>query len=131
MQAPKYHIYIEYAELEKSGFRFNLPQEELKRTFSEPFSAGKPFWFLGRLLNPLKVTKAVLFWSYETADKLRLPNQDNLVAAKDKKYVMESIEKGKLGESRRRKAKEPKPAHILRREKRREECAGHGSQLPK
>ncbi len=96
MQAPKYHIYIEYAELEKSGFRFNLPQEELKRTFSEPFSAGKPFWFLGRLLNPLKVTKAVLFWSYETADKLRLPNQDNLVAAKDKKYVVESIEKGKV-----------------------------------
>ena len=51
---------------------------------------------MGRLLNPIKVTKAVLFWSYETADKLTLPNQENLVAAKDKKYLIENIIKGKV-----------------------------------
>ncbi len=96
MQVPKYHIYIEYAESAQSGIRFNISQEELVRTFSTPFTAGLPFWFMGRLLKPIKVTSAVLFWSYETADKLNLPNQENLVAAKDKKYVIESILKGKV-----------------------------------
>ena len=57
---------------------------------------GQPFWFLGKLLNPTKVIKAVIFWSYQTADKLTLPNQENLVAAKDKKYLIESILKGKV-----------------------------------
>jgi predicted nucleotide-binding protein len=93
---PKYHIYIEYAEPEKSGVRFNVPQEELVRTFSSPFTAGQPFWFMGRLLNPQKVAKAAIFWSYETADKLTLPNKENLVAAKDKKYLIENITKGKV-----------------------------------
>jgi predicted nucleotide-binding protein len=93
---PKYHIYVEYAELEKSGIRFNVPQEELVRTFSSPFTMGKPFWFLGKLLNPNKVLKAIIFWSYQTADKLTLPNQENLVAAKDKKCVIENILKGKV-----------------------------------
>jgi predicted nucleotide-binding protein len=93
---PKYHIYVEYAEPGKSGVRFNIPQEELVRTFSTPFTAGQPFWFMGKLLNPLKVNKAVIFWSYETADKLTLPNQENLVAAKDKKYLLNSILKGKV-----------------------------------
>ena len=51
---------------------------------------------MGKLLNPQKVNKAVIFWSYETADKLTLPNQENLVAAKDKKYLLESILKGKV-----------------------------------
>ena len=96
MSLPKYHIYIEYAEPEKSGLRFNVPQEELDRTFATPFAAGQPFWFMGRLLNPIKVTKAVIFWSNETADKLKLPNQENLVASKDKKYLIESIIKGKV-----------------------------------
>ena len=49
-----------------------------------------------RLLNPLKVTKAVIFWSYEAADKLTLPNQENLVAAKDKKYLIDAVQKGKV-----------------------------------
>ncbi len=93
---PKYHIYVEYAEPGKSGIRFNVPQEELVRTFSTSFTAGQPFWFMGKLLNPLKVNKAVIFWSYETADKLTLPNQENLVAAKDKKYLLDSILKGKV-----------------------------------
>lgn len=93
---PKYHIYVEYAEPDKSGIRFNVPQEELVRTFALPFTAGQPFWFVGRLLNPHKVVKAVIFWSYQTADKLTLPNQENLVVAKDKKYALESILKGKV-----------------------------------
>ena len=97
MQAPpKYHIYVEYAEPDKSGVRFNVPQEELVRTFSSPFSMGQPFWFLGKLLNPTKVIKAVIFWSYQTADKLTLPNQENLVSAKDKKNLIENILKGKV-----------------------------------
>ncbi len=93
---PKYHIYVEYAEPGKSGIRFNVPQEELVRTFSTPFAAGQPFWFMSKLLNPLKVNKAVIFWSYETADKLTLPNQESFVAAKDKKYLLDSILKGKV-----------------------------------
>ncbi len=96
LSLPKYHIYVEYAEPEKSGVRFNLSQEELNRTFATPYAAGQPFWFMGRLLNPIKVTKVVLFWSYITADKIALPNQENLVAAKNKKYLIESIVKGKV-----------------------------------
>jgi predicted nucleotide-binding protein len=96
LPTPKYHIYIEYAESDKSGIRFNVSQEELVRTFSTPFTAGQPFWFMGRLLNPLKVTQAIVFWSYETADKLKLLNQESLVAAKDKKYLVENILKGKV-----------------------------------
>ncbi|XHH07940.1 MAG: TIR domain-containing protein [Candidatus Bathyarchaeia archaeon] len=95
MPLPKYHVYIEY-EVEKSGIRFNLTHEELNRTFAEPFNAGQPFWFMGRLLNPAKVNKAVVFWSYETADKLKLPNGENLVVAKDKKCLIDCIEKSKV-----------------------------------
>jgi predicted nucleotide-binding protein len=57
---------------------------------------GQPFWFVGKLLNPNKVIKAIIFWSYQTADKLTLPNQENLVVAKDKKYLIENILKGKV-----------------------------------
>jgi predicted nucleotide-binding protein len=96
LQVPKYHVYIEYAEAEKSGIRFNISYEELVRTFSTPFNACQPFWFMGKLLNPLKAQKTVVFWSYETADKLHLPNQENLVSAKDKKYLVDSIAKGKV-----------------------------------
>ena len=96
LSLPKYHIYVEYSEPEKSGVRFNVSQEELDRTFATPFAAGQPFWFMGRLLNPIKVTKVVLFWSHVTADKLSLPNQENLVVAKDKKYLIECIVKGKV-----------------------------------
>jgi len=96
VQVPKYHIYLEYAEPDKFGMRFNVLQEELVRTFSSPFSVGQPFWFLGKLLNPTKVIKAIIFWSYQTADKLTFPNQENLVAAKDKKYLIENILKGKV-----------------------------------
>jgi predicted nucleotide-binding protein len=96
MPIPKYHIYLEYAELDKSGYRYNLTEEELQRTFTSPYMEGKPFWFQGRLLNPHKVTKTVIFWSYTSADKLKLPNQENLLVAKDKKYAADAIEKGKV-----------------------------------
>ncbi len=96
MPAPKYHIYLEYAEADKSGFRFNITQEELIRTFADPINEGKQFWHLGRLLNPMKVKKAVIFWSYDEANMLDLPNFESIVAAKDKKYVVEQIEKGKV-----------------------------------
>jgi predicted nucleotide-binding protein len=93
---PKYHIYIEYSEPDKSGIRFNLSNAELVGAFQEPFTNGDPFWFIGRLLNPIKVVKVVIFWSYQTADQLRLPNQESLVATKDKKYLIDNILKGKV-----------------------------------
>jgi predicted nucleotide-binding protein len=96
MQSPKYHIYLGYTEADKSGFRFNITQEELQRTFADPINEGKQFWFLGRLLNPIKVTKAVIFWSYDEANLLDTPDHESIVAGKDKKYVVESIEKGKV-----------------------------------
>ncbi len=96
MQVPKYHIYIEYSEPDKSGFRFNVSRAELIGAFQEAFANGEPFWFMGRLLNPIKVTKIVIFWSYQTADQLRLPNLESLVAAKDRKYVIDNILKGKV-----------------------------------
>ena len=96
VQTPKYHIYVEYSEPDKSGFRFNVSHAELVGAFSEAFANGESFWFIGRLLNPIKVAKVVIFWSYETADKLRLPNHENLIGAKDKKYVIDNILKGKV-----------------------------------
>lgn len=96
LSLPKYHVYIEYVEPDKSGIRFNINLEELNRTFTEPFNAGQPFWFMSRLLNPVKVNKAVIFWSYESADKLKLPNGEKLVAAKDKTYLIECVQKSKI-----------------------------------
>ena len=51
---------------------------------------------MGRLLKPIKVAKVVIFWSYKTADQLRLPNNESLIAAKDKKYVIDNVLKGKI-----------------------------------
>jgi predicted nucleotide-binding protein len=96
VQVPRYHIYIEYSEPDKSGVRFNVSNAELAGSFQEPFANGQPFWFMGRLLNPIKVTKVVIFWSYQKADKLWLPNHESLVAAKDKKYLIDNIQKGKV-----------------------------------
>jgi predicted nucleotide-binding protein len=96
LPTPKYHIYVQYAEPDKTGFRFNLTGEELNRTFVEYYSGGRPFWFLGRLLMPAKVVKAVLFWSYEPADKLKLPSGESLVACKDKNYQIECILKSRV-----------------------------------
>jgi predicted nucleotide-binding protein len=96
LSIPKYHIYIEYSEPDKSGIRFNVSRAELVGRFQEPFTNGAPFWFLGRLLNPVKVVKVAIFWSYETADKLRLPNHETFIASKDKKYVIDNIIKGKV-----------------------------------
>ncbi len=96
MPTPKYHIYLEYAEIDKSGYRFNLTHEELQRTFTDPYLEGKPFWFQGRLLNPIKVTKTLIFWSYIEANHLRLPNMENLVLTKDKKYAADAIAASKV-----------------------------------
>ena len=96
VQTPKYHIYIEYSEPGKSGFRFNVSHAELTGSFQESFANGEHFWFMGRLLNSIKVVKIVIFWSYQTADQLHLPNHESLVAAKDKKYVIDSVLKGKV-----------------------------------
>jgi predicted nucleotide-binding protein len=96
VQTPKYHIYIEYSEPDKSGFRFNVSRSELTGGFQESFAKGEPFWFMGRLLNPIRVTKIVIFWSHQTADQLHLPNNESLIAAKDKKYLIDNILKGKV-----------------------------------
>jgi predicted nucleotide-binding protein len=96
LPTPKYNIYVQYVETDKTGFRFNLTHEELNRTFTEYYNAGRPFWFLGRLLDPAKVIKAIIFWSYETADKLILPNQESLACSRDTKYQIENILKSKV-----------------------------------
>ena len=96
MQTPKYHIYIEYSDPDKSGFRFNISRPELIGKIQEPFANGEPFWFMGHLLNPIKVTKIVIFWSYQTADQLHLPNNESFIVAKDKKYVIDNVLKGKV-----------------------------------
>jgi len=97
MPTPKYHIYLECdGNIENSGMRFNLSAEELDRTFLTPFKAGKTFWFLGKLLNPAKVQKAVIFWSYEDGGALVLPNREMVAGHKDKKFVMEKICAGKV-----------------------------------
>ena len=97
MNPPKYHVYIEYADTkEKPAMRFNLTQEELDRTFVTPYIGGKLFWFCGKLLNPQKVAKAIIFWSYESADKLVLPNREEVANHPDKKFVMDYILRGKV-----------------------------------
>src|SRR5208283_4756080 len=47
-------------------------------------------------LNPIKVAKIVIFWSYQTADQLHLPNHESLIEAKDKKYLIDNVLKGKV-----------------------------------
>ena len=96
VQTPKYHIYIEYSEPDKSGFRFNVSRAELMGKIQEPFVNGESFWFVGHLLNPIKVAKIVIFWSYQTADQLHLSNLESLIATKDKKHLIDSILKGKV-----------------------------------
>jgi hypothetical protein len=94
---PKYNVYIEYADAkEKPNIRFNLSEEELVRTFVTPYASGNPFWFCGRLLSRSKVAKAIIFWSYESADKLVLPNREEVAGHKDKKFVVDYILRGKV-----------------------------------
>ncbi len=94
---PKYHIYLEYPfGKDTSGIRFNLSHEELIRTFVTPFTAGKPFWFLGKLLDSAKVLNVTIFWSYEDAGTLVLPNREMVAGHPNKKFVMEKIAAGKV-----------------------------------
>ena len=92
---PKFHVYLEYNK-EKPIMWFNFSEEELVRLFVTPYMAGKSFLFRGRLLNPAKVQKAHIFWSAETADKLVLPNREEVANHPDKKFVMDYILRGKL-----------------------------------
>jgi predicted nucleotide-binding protein len=86
---PKYHVYIEYEDPEKSGIRFNVSEEELVRTFVTPFTAGQPFWFMGRLLSPLKVAKYVIDYigkgkvkgAYLCTEKFLTPTDKKSVAS--------------------------------------------------
>lgn len=96
MSQPKYHVYLEYSEEDKSGIRFNIYREELIRTFVKPFNANKPFWFGGRLLSPSKVERAVIFWSTEDCNKLILPNGESVTSCKDRKQVVEEVCLGKV-----------------------------------
>ena len=96
MPTPRYHIYIEYVEPNKSGYRFNITREELQRTFTEPYTQGKPFWLQGRLLTPAKVQKALIFWSYDSADKIVLPNKEYLLLTKDKKAAADAVENSQV-----------------------------------
>ncbi len=76
--------------------RFNLSEEELVRLFVNPFTSGRQFMFCGRLLNPSKVHKAFIFSSLETADKLVLPNREEVANHPDKMFVMNYILRGKV-----------------------------------
>jgi len=94
---PKYHVYLEYKDAkEKPAMRFNFTEEELIRLFINPYTAGKAFIFCGRLLNPQKIEKTIIFTSPEDATKLVLPNREEVANHPDKKFVMECILKGKL-----------------------------------
>ena len=97
MSLPKYHVYLEYAQdFEKPAIRFNLSAEELDRTFVTPYRERKPFWFCGRLLNPAKVAKVIIFWSCEDGGSLVLPNREAVAGHPDKKIVMEKICAGRV-----------------------------------
>ncbi len=76
--------------------RFNITEEELARLFVNPFIAGRPFMFCGRIVNPEKVQKAIIFSSMESADKLVLPNREEVANHPDKRFVMNYILRGKV-----------------------------------
>ncbi len=97
LPAPKYHLYLEYAsDPAKTAFRFNFSLEELDRTFLTPYKAGKPFWYCGKLLDPARVDKVIIFWSYEDGGTLVLPNREMVAGHPNKKFVMEKICAGRV-----------------------------------
>jgi hypothetical protein len=94
---PKYHVYLEYAQDPgKSVIRFNFTEEELIRTFVTPYTAGRPFLFCGRLHNPAKVDRVIIFWSFQDGGTLVLPNREMVAGHPNKKFAMEKICTGKL-----------------------------------
>jgi hypothetical protein len=97
MTPPKFHVYLEYAQdPDKSAIRFNLSEEELVRTFVLPYTEKKPFWFCGKLLNPSRVDKTIIFWSYEDCGTLVLPNREMVAGHPNKKFAMDKICQGKV-----------------------------------
>jgi len=94
---PKYHVYLEYGQdPQKSAIRFNLSEEELVRIFVLPYVEGKPFWFCGKLLTPVKVDKVIIFWSYEDGGTLVLPNREMITGHPNKKFAIEKVCIGKV-----------------------------------
>jgi hypothetical protein len=94
---PKYHIYLEYAkDPQKSAFRFNLTEEELGRLFVVPYTSGKTFLFCGRLLDPSKVDRVIIFWSLQDGGTLVLPNREMVAGHPNKSFCMERICAGKV-----------------------------------
>ncbi len=73
-----------------------MSPEELDRTFLTPYKDRKPFWFSGRLLNPAKVQRVIIFWSYEDGGSLVLPNREMVAGNPNKKYVIDKILAGKV-----------------------------------
>jgi predicted nucleotide-binding protein len=97
LTAPKYHIYVECDSCkDKYGFRFNLSEEELIRTFVLPYNEGKPFWFGGKLFSASKINRAVIFWSNEDCNKLTMPNGQSIASCNDKQLVIENVCIGKV-----------------------------------
>jgi hypothetical protein len=93
----KYHVYVECCNgKDKPAIRFNFTEEELVRLFVKPFTAGTPFIFCGRLLNPAKISNVVIFSSQEDASKLVLPNREEVANHPDKKFVIGYMLRGKL-----------------------------------
>jgi hypothetical protein len=93
----KYHLYLEQKNsTEKPSIRFNLTQEEIVRLFVNPFLAGKPFVFCGRVLNPNKIQEVFIFSSQDEASKLVLPNREEVANHPDKKFVVDYIKRGKV-----------------------------------
>ncbi len=97
LTSPKYHIYLEYAmDPHQSAFRFNLTEEEVVRLFANPYITGKPFLFCGRLLNPSKVDKVIIFTSLQDGGTLVLPNREMVAGHPDKAFCMTKICSGKV-----------------------------------
>ncbi|MCX8149979.1 MAG: hypothetical protein N3D85_00505 [Candidatus Bathyarchaeota archaeon] len=87
---PKYHVYIEYVNnKEKPEIKFNLTREELVRIIATPYNTGNPFWFCGKLVQPEKTARVVIFWSYEYCRKLALSNREEIANHPDKKVVID------------------------------------------
>ena len=94
---PKYHIYLEYSkDPAKSAFRFNLTEEEVGRLFVAPYKNGKAFLFCGRLLDPAKVDRVVIFWSLPDGGMIVLPNREMVAGHPNKAFCMERICAGKV-----------------------------------
>ena len=51
---------------------------------------------MGRVMDPKKVQKVIIFWGYQDGGTLVLPNRETVGNHPNKKYVMEKICAGKV-----------------------------------